>query len=80
MVDHDAHLAADENGPLEVAEYSVLLCRSTYGRCYGVGEIEAFLTRAGFVDIRTSPTGAGRSIVVGRKAGGAGMDDDVRER
>lgn len=69
LVDHDAHLDADENGPLDVAEYSVLLCHSTYGRCYSVREIEVLLARTGFEDIRTMPTGASRSIVVGRKPG-----------
>jgi SAM-dependent methyltransferase len=69
LVDHDAHLDAAEDGPLDVAEYSVLLCHSTYGRCYSVREIGALLIRVGFEAIRTMPTGAGRSIVVGRKPG-----------
>jgi hypothetical protein len=68
VADHDAHLDADESGPLDVAEYSVLLCHSTYGRCYSVREIEALLVRTGFVDVHTVPTAAGRTIVLGRRS------------
>ena len=36
------------DGPLDVAEYSVLLCHSTHGRCYSSREIEVLLARTGF--------------------------------
>jgi SAM-dependent methyltransferase len=67
VVDHDAHLDRDENGPLDVAEYSVLLCHSTYGRCYSIAEIEALLIRTGFEAVRIVPTTAHRTVVIGRR-------------
>jgi hypothetical protein len=39
---HDAHLNKEKDGPLSVAEYSVLLMFSTPGKCYSVGELEDY--------------------------------------
>ena len=48
---HDAYLNAAKNGPLHVAEYSVLLMHSSEGRCYSVAEMESYLIDAGFRDV-----------------------------
>jgi len=48
---HDAYLNAAKDGPLHVAEYSVLLMHSSEGRCYSVGEMEGYLNDAGFRDV-----------------------------
>ena len=50
IVIHDAFLNAAKDGPLHVAEYSVLLMHSTEGRCYSTGEMADYLTEAGFSD------------------------------
>jgi hypothetical protein len=63
----DAHINAEKNGPLEVAEYSVLLMFATEGKCYSVGEMEDMLTDAGFEDIRYIPTVAYRSLITAIK-------------
>ena len=60
---HDAHLNRDRTGPLEVAEYSVLLMHATEGRCYSVAEIESYLLEAGFKDVEHRPTAASRSVI-----------------
>ena len=66
---HDAFLNADKNGPLHVAEYSVLLMHSSEGRCYSVGEMEAYLVDAGFVQPAYVAGAAARGIVTARKDG-----------
>ena len=66
---HDAHLWADKTGPLEVAEYSVLLMLSTQGKCYSIGEMERILEEFGFVDVTHLPTVAYRSLILARKPG-----------
>ena len=43
IVIHDAFLNAAKNGPLHVAEYSVLLMHASQGRCYATSEYEAML-------------------------------------
>jgi len=48
---HDAHLNAEKNGPLPVAEYSVLLMFSTEGKCYSISEMEDMLSETGFSEI-----------------------------
>jgi hypothetical protein len=63
----DAHINAEKNGPLPVAEYSVLLMFSTEGKCYSVKEMEDMLTEAGFEDIRYIPTVAYRSLITAIK-------------
>mgnify|MGYP002749837560 CR=1 FL=1 len=67
LVIHDAHLDADECGPLEVAEYSVLLMLASQGRCYSVGELGRMLESIGFENVETIPTVAFRSLVVADK-------------
>ena len=67
IVIHDAFLNAAKNGPLHVAEYSVLLMHSSEGRCYSVGEMERYLNDAGFRDVRYLDTAAARGIMIARK-------------
>ena len=64
---HDAHINAEKTGPLPVAEYSVQLMHVTEGKCYALGEMEAYLTEAGFVEMRHVLTAADRSLVTARK-------------
>jgi hypothetical protein len=64
---HDAHLNAEKTGPIEVAEYSVLLVHACEGRCYSVAEIDAYLREAGFGEIEHAPTRAHRGVIAGRK-------------
>ena len=68
LVIHDMHLNAQKNGPLPVAEYSVILMHSTEGRIYSVAELEAWLQAAGFADVQYRTTVADRSVVTARKA------------
>ena len=67
VIVHGAHLNPNKDGPLHVAEYSVLLMHACEGRCYSVAEIESYMTEAGFRDFAHAPTGGARSIVTGRK-------------
>ncbi len=67
VVIHDAHLRAEKDGPLPVAEYSVLLMFSTEGKCYSISEMQAMLEEAGFSDVRFTPTAAHRSAITARK-------------
>ena len=67
IVIHDAFLNAAKNGPLHVAEYSVLLMHSTEGRCYSTGEMAAYLTDAGFSDPVYRDTAAARGIMTARR-------------
>ena len=64
---YDAHINAEKNGPLEVAEYSVLLMFATEGKCYSLGEMEDMLTQAGFEDIQYIPNVAYRSLITAIK-------------
>jgi predicted nicotinamide N-methyase len=64
---HDAHIDADKCGPLEVAQYSVLLMASTEGKCYAVSELEMMLTETGFEDVTCTSTAAYRSVVRARR-------------
>jgi hypothetical protein len=50
-----------------VAEYSVMLMHATQGRCYGMGEMDAWLRSTGFVDCLELPGGAARSGLIARK-------------
>jgi len=52
---HDAHINAAKNGPLPVAEYSVLLMFASEGKCYSISEMEYV------------PTVANRSVIIGEK-------------
>jgi hypothetical protein len=60
---HDAYLNAAKDGPLHVAEYSVLLMHSSEGRCYSVAEMETYLTDAGFAGISYAPGAAVRGVL-----------------
>ena len=64
---HDAFLNRDKSGPLHVAEYSVMLMHATQGRCYGTGEMEEWLTAAGFTDCIELPGGAARGGLIATK-------------
>jgi predicted O-methyltransferase YrrM len=66
---HDAYLNAAKDGPLHVAEYSVLLMHSSEGRCYSVTEMETYLMDAGFRGVRYATGAAVRGIVTARKPG-----------
>ena len=67
LIVHDCHLNREKSGPLPVARYSALLMAITEGKCYSLGEMEALLGAAGFVDIQFSETAADRSIITARK-------------
>jgi SAM-dependent methyltransferase len=67
LVVHDAFLNAQKNGPLPVAQYSVLLMHSTEGRCYSVGEMRAWLEEVGLEWVEHHPTAVDRSYVLARK-------------
>ena len=64
---YDAHLDRDKSGPLSVAEYSVLLMFSTYGKCYSIGEMEKMLSEQGFRNIKYRKAVGNRSIITGQK-------------
>ena len=67
IVIHDAFLNAAKNGPLHVAEYSVLLMHSCEGRCYSTREMEDYLAAAGFQGVSYRDTAAARGIVTALK-------------
>jgi hypothetical protein len=64
---HDAHINRQKTGPIEVAEYSILLMLSTRGKCYSVGEMEQLLQAVGFTNVRLKPTAGFRSVITARK-------------
>jgi hypothetical protein len=63
VVIHDVHLSRDKSGPIEMAEYSVLLMLSSQGKCYSEAEMEAMLQSAGFINVTYAPTVAFRSVI-----------------
>lgn len=67
IVIHDAFLNAAKDGPLHVAEYSVLLMHSSEGRCYSTREMERYLSDAGFHDVTYRDTAAARGVMTARK-------------
>jgi 3-hydroxy-5-methyl-1-naphthoate 3-O-methyltransferase len=67
LIIHDAHLNEHKSGPLHVAEYSVMLMHSTEGRCYSVAEMTDYLGKAGFANVRFTPSAAARSVITGEK-------------
>ena len=67
IVVHDAFLNAAKNGPLHVAEYSVLLMHSSEGRCYSTREMERYLTEAGFTNPAYRDTAAARGVMTAGK-------------
>lgn len=64
---HDTHINAEKTGPLEVAEYSVLLMHSTEGKCYSISEMNGLLEGAGFVNFQFVPMKCHRSLITARK-------------
>jgi len=67
IVIHDAHINEKKDGPLSVAEYSVLLMVLSEGKCYSTMEIKEMLTEAGFKNIKYKPTILNRSVITGIK-------------
>jgi len=67
LVIHDAFLNSAKNGPLHVAEYSVLLVHSCEGRCYSTREMEHYLADAGFRDATYHDTAAARGVMTATK-------------
>ncbi|HEU4939548.1 MAG TPA: methyltransferase [Vicinamibacterales bacterium] len=67
VVVHDAFLNAEKNGPLHVAEYSVLLMHSSEGRCYSVAEMEQYLRDAGFSEVTSVAGAAARGIMTAKR-------------
>jgi len=67
IVIHDAFLNAAKDGPLHVAEYSVLLMHSSEGRCYSTREMEQYLADAGFRDASYRDTAAARGVMIATK-------------
>lgn len=80
LIDHDTHINADKRGPLHVAEYSVLLMRSTPGKCWSIGELTEIARRVGFVDIRHKWTVADRGVFLARKPAILNHTLEVRQR
>lgn len=67
IVIHDAHINPDKTGPVSVAEYSILLMFSTYGKCYSITELGTVMKTVGFEHIHEIKTVGNRSIIVGEK-------------
>jgi hypothetical protein len=67
LIVHDACLDETKTGPLHVAEYSVMLMHSTEGRCYSVTEMTEYLRKAGFDNVKFTPTAAARSVITAEK-------------
>jgi hypothetical protein len=68
LVDHDAHVDREKDGPFPVAEYSGVSHAPHAGQCWSVGELEMMIRGAGFIDIREIPTAADRSAIVAKKS------------
>jgi predicted nicotinamide N-methyase len=64
---HDAHINPDKSGPLSVAEYSIFLMFSTYGKCYSMNELGLIMESVGFVNIKEIKTIGNRSLIIGDK-------------
>jgi 3-hydroxy-5-methyl-1-naphthoate 3-O-methyltransferase len=64
LIVHDAFLSPDKDGPLPVAEYSVVLLHITQGRCYSTREIEEIGREFGLARIAHVPSAVGRSALV----------------
>lgn len=64
LIVHDAFLSPEKDGPLSVAEYSVVLLHITQGRCYSTREIEGIGQDFGLEPIAQVPSAVGRSALV----------------
>jgi 3-hydroxy-5-methyl-1-naphthoate 3-O-methyltransferase len=69
LLDHDTHINADKQGPLPIAEYSVLLMHSTPGKCWSTAELADIARRVGYIDITHRQTVCDRSVLLARKPG-----------
>jgi predicted nicotinamide N-methyase len=67
LIIHDAHINEDKNGPISVAEYSVLLMSSTYGKCYSINELTVMLMKIGFKNISFKKSFVNRSVIIAKK-------------
>jgi len=67
VIIHDAHINESKNGPVSVAEYSVILMFLSEGKCYSTAELKSLLEEAGFVSIKYKTTILNRSIITGIK-------------
>jgi predicted O-methyltransferase YrrM len=63
IIIHDCFLNESKSGPLHAAEYSVTLAHATQGRCYGTGEMRAWLTETGFDQITYVETTCARGVM-----------------
>jgi acetylserotonin N-methyltransferase len=61
---HDAFIDRNKCGPLDVAEYSVLLMMLSQGQCYSIGDMEGYLLDAGFHSVDYRPTLCGRGVMI----------------
>jgi 3-hydroxy-5-methyl-1-naphthoate 3-O-methyltransferase len=66
---HDTHINKAKTGPVDIAEYSVLLMVLSEGKIYSVGEMKDLLEEAGFTGVEHKPTILNRSIITARKPG-----------
>lgn len=67
IVVHDRHLNREKTAPLPIAAHSVFLMAGTEGRYYSIGEIESFLSGAGFGELTYRETVADYSVITARK-------------
>ncbi len=67
LIIHDAHINEKKNGPVSVAEYSVLLMASTYGKCYSVKELNLILKKIGFKKMEIKKGFVNRSLIIAEK-------------
>jgi predicted nicotinamide N-methyase len=68
VIIHEAFLNDDKNGPLPVAEYSVLLVNITQGKCYSCAEYGEILKEHGFDVLPYQGTIADRGFFVAVKS------------
>jgi len=64
---HDAHINRQKTGPVEAAEYSILLMLLTRGKCYSIIEMRQLLQDTGFTKVCINPTIGFRSLITARK-------------
>lgn len=67
LIIHGAHINAEKDGPLPVAEYSTLLMQCTEGKCYSFGEMKEYLEKAGFTSVSYTENACYRSAITGVK-------------
>jgi hypothetical protein len=67
LIIHDAHINENKDGPISVAEYSVLLMSSTYGKCYSTNELGIILKKIGFRKVEFKKGFINRSVIIAEK-------------